>query len=137
MIGMEGFFTSDKAEEGILLPLYLPDGRKSEHWLKIRGVDSREFRIAETLAKRKAVIASQIEDDTKRAEAALDARIALASTLVIAWSFEEELTEKAVIEFFKKAPQIVDAVDRISGDRSLFFALSSQNSTTGSSEKLS
>lgn len=34
---MESFFTRENANEGIELPLLLPDGTKTEHWLRIRG----------------------------------------------------------------------------------------------------
>ena len=46
-LGMSAFFTRDRANEGIELPLYLPNGRKSEHWLRVLGVDSDAFRLAE------------------------------------------------------------------------------------------
>lgn len=40
---MESFFTRENANEGIELPLLLPDGTKTEHWLRIRGVDARRI----------------------------------------------------------------------------------------------
>ena len=46
---MDAFFTRGKANEGVQLPLYLPDGSKSEHWVRILGVDSDIFRAAEEL----------------------------------------------------------------------------------------
>ena len=50
---MESFFTRENANEGIELPLLLPDGTKTEHWLRIRGVDADGFRKAEARSKRK------------------------------------------------------------------------------------
>ena len=37
---MNAFFTRGVANEGVQLPLYLPTGEKSEHWVRILGVDS-------------------------------------------------------------------------------------------------
>ena len=35
--GMDEFFTRGKANEGVQLPLYTPDGSKSEHWVRVLG----------------------------------------------------------------------------------------------------
>lgn len=134
-MSMTEFYTTEAAEEGIKLPLYRPDGTQSDHWLTIRGVDSVHFRVAETIAKREAAKAASISDDEKRAEAGLDARTRLAASLVIGWSFDEKCTLSAVIEFLKKAPQITDAIDRVAGDRALFFGIASASSVDGSMQK--
>lgn len=136
MTGMTEFYTSQSAEDGVTIPLYKPDGSKSDHSIKIRGVDSEVFRIAETLAKRKAVDIGRLTDENERAAAALNARIELAASLVIGWTFDEKCTHQNVVRFFQNAPQIVDMVDRIAGDRSLFFALKGKGSADGLSQSL-
>ena len=50
---MNAFFTRGVANEGLQLPLYLPNGEKSEHWVRVLGVDSDSFRAAEAESKRK------------------------------------------------------------------------------------
>jgi hypothetical protein len=133
-MSMTEFYTSQSAEDGVVLPLYKPDGSKSDHTIKIRGVDSEVFRIAEALAKRRAVDVGRLTDENDRAAAALNARIELAASLVIDWTFDEKCNHANVVKFFQNAPQIVDMVDRIAGDRSLFFALKGSGSVDGSNQ---
>jgi hypothetical protein len=127
-LGMEAFFTREKANEGIEIPLYLPDGTKTEHWLRIRGVDSDHFRLAEAESKREAMRVAMIEDPLERAKAIADAKLSLITALVISWSFEEECTHENVKEFFRQAPQIADAVDQVASKRALFFGKGSSSS---------
>jgi len=81
VVSMEAFFTREKANEGIEVPLYLPSGEKSEHWLRIRGVDSDHFRLAEADSRRKAIDIATIEDTLERAKAIADAKLALIAEL--------------------------------------------------------
>lgn len=127
-LGMEAFFTRERANEGIEIPLYLPDGTKTEHWLRIRGVDSDHFRLAEAEIKRDAMRVAMIEDPLERAKAIADAKLNLIAALVISWSFEKECTLENVKEFFRQAPQIADAVDQVASKRALFFAKRSSSS---------
>ncbi len=133
-MSMSDFFTAEKAEQGIKLPLFRPDGTKSDHWIKVRGVDSREFRIAESIAKRNGMAIAQMGEE-ERAIALLDSRIDLIASLVIEWSFDEDCNRDSVVVFLKKAPQVADAIDRIAGDRSLFFGIASSDSVDGSMQK--
>lgn len=127
-LGMEAFYTRERANEGIEIPLYLPDGTKTEHWLRIRGIDSDHFRLAEAESKRDAMRVAMIEDPLERAKAIADAKLSLIAELVISWSFEKECTHENVKEFFRQAPQIADAVDQVASKRALFFAKRSSSS---------
>lgn len=127
-LGMEAFYTRERANEGIKIPLYLPDGTKTEHWLRIRGIDSDHFRLAEAESKRDAMRVAMIEDPLERAKAIADAKLSLIAELVISWSFEKECTHENVKEFFRQAPQIADAVDQVASKRALFFAKRSSSS---------
>lgn len=129
MSELSDFFTREKANEGIEVPLYLPDGGESEHKLTIRGVDSDAFRQAETEAKRRAL---ELAADGKEPE---DGRLALLAPLVAAWTFDEPCTPDNVRRLLKEAPQIADAVDRIAVRRSLFFAARPSNSKPSPSPK--
>lgn len=126
--GMEAFFTREKASLGVKLPLYEPSGAKSEHWLRIRGIDSDEFRAAEADARRDAMRVAAIEDLEERRLAIQDTQRSLIATLVIDWSFDQECTHENVMKFFREAPQIQDAVDKAASRRALFFASGSSDS---------
>lgn len=126
--GMEAFFTRAVANQGIEVPLYLPDGTKSAHWVRIRGVDSDEFRAEEAESRRQVMDIAMMEDKAARASAVAESKLRLIASLVIAWSFPKPCTREAVVEFFREAPQIADAVDRVASRRSLFFAGRSSSS---------
>lgn len=125
---MEAFYTREKANAGVKVPLYTPDGAKSEHWLRIRGVDSDAFRDAEAESKRDTFRVANIEDLAERAKAITDAKRGLIASLVISWSFEQECSIENVKAFFRQAPQIADAVDQVASKRALFFAPRSSSS---------
>ena len=115
---MESFFTRENANEGIELPLLLPDGTKTEHWLRIRGVDADGFRKAEARSKRKMLeIAAEKDLDKRDAE------------VVIGWSFDNPCTEAEIKRLFREAPQIAEQVDRTAYDRARFFGNSSKGSS--------
>ena len=126
--GMDAFFTREKANAGIEVPLYTAAGTKSEHSIQIRGVDSDLFRQAEAESKRDAMRIAGIESQEERSKAIIEAKLKLLAALVISWTFEQECTQANVIEFFRNAPQIADAVDQVASKRSLFFAQESSNS---------
>lgn len=119
--GMDAFFTRQKANEGLQLPLYLPNGTKSEHWVRILGVDSDAFREAEAESKRDAFRVAALEDPRERAEAIQSGKRRLLAVLVVAWSFDKPCTRENVEAFFREAPQIMDAIDTAAGRRALFF----------------
>lgn len=133
-INMEAFFTREKANEGVEVPLYLPSGEKSNHWIRIRGVDSDHFRLAEADSRRQAMNIATIDDTLERAKAIADAKLALIAELVISWSFEQECTLENVKDFFRQAPQIADAVDQVASKRALFFGRGSSSSQSSLSQ---
>jgi hypothetical protein len=128
---MEQFYTAAAAEEGVELPLYLPNGEKTEYFLRVRGIDSDKFRIADAQSKRGAVVIAAIDDDEKRTKALLDMRIKLAATLVIDWNLSEPCTLANVEKLFRNAPQLLEMVDRVASQRSLFFSRKQTNSASG------
>lgn len=134
---MKEFYTRQKANEGVKLPLFHPDGTKSEHWFMVRGIDSDQFRKAEARAKRKAVEFAQIDDQDKRADAIRETELSCIAELVAGWSFEEECTSENVVNFLREAPQIADAVNRYAARRADFFSKKSGSSATGPKRKSS
>lgn len=134
---MKEFFTRQTANEGVQLPLFLPDGTATEHWLKVRGVDSDEFRRAEAAAKRKAIEIAQIENEQKRAEAVRETELGCIAALIAGWSFPEPLTNDNVVNFLREAPQIADMVNRFAARRSEYYSKKFTSSATGSKPKSS
>jgi predicted restriction endonuclease len=128
--GMESFYTREKANSGVEVPLYRPDGSKSEHHFLVRGVDSDVFRTAEAEARRKTMEIAMISDSLEKAKAIQTAKLTLIAHLVISWSFDQECTIENIVNFFREAPQIADAVDQVASKRALFFAQRSSNSET-------
>lgn len=129
-LGMEAFFTRTRANEGIDIPLVLPDGTRSEHWIKIRGVDSDEFRLADAAERRKGMEIAMMESTLEKAVAIEEAKTSLIASLIISWSFEQECTTENIKKLLREAPQISDAIDTVASRRSLFFERKSAPSKT-------
>lgn len=127
-VGMDAFFTSERASEGVKIPLTDPLGRKTDHWLLIIGVDSEEFRLADAAAKRRASKLAIDKDGEEKDRAIMDLRRDLTATLVKGWSFDTPFSHAAVVDFFKKAPQIESSVDLAATRRALFFKNESEHS---------
>lgn len=127
-VGMSAFFTRQKANDGIKIPLYLPDNTESGHWVRILGVDADVFRQTHNTEMRKVAEIVQIKDLAERAEAIEESKRRLLACLVVAWSFDEECTQAGVMDFLREAPHIADAIDRVSNKRALFFGEGSSSS---------
>jgi len=125
MSDIKDFHTRETANKGIDLPLYLPDGSKSEHSITIRGVDSDAFRAAEAQASRRA-----FEEASEGKEPDIEAgkRDMLAS-LIISWTFDQKCTIDARRNLLREAPQIADAIDRVASQRRFFTSGVQPNST--------
>lgn len=129
MSGKKDFFTRDKANEGVKLPLKTPDGKATDHWLQVRSIYSDEFKRKERSLRQDnpaiGAAAKAIKDDKERekflAEKWEESELALIATLVAGWSFDEPCTPEAVVEFLREAPQIARAVNDVSTSRALFF----------------
>ncbi len=128
---MAAFGIMGQSEEGVKLNLTLPDGTETEHWLKVRGADSKAYRTEE--ARQKRLIVEKLnskknkvtpEEELKHME---NARLSLLSSTVCGWSFEEECTTENVKSFLKTAPQIMDQIDGFAADRGNFMRNASSN----------
>jgi|TARA_R110000772_G_scaffold229216_1_gene340061 hypothetical protein len=127
VVGMGSFSIKGRSEDGIKVPLLLPDGEETEHFLMVRGADSAAFRKAQARAHRGALELLKLSKAKKPIDAGdLAMRQAkvqrdLLSNLIAGWSFEAECTPETVSDFFEEAPQIEEMVNEIAGDRSQFF----------------
>ena len=139
MSDMEKFFTRQKAQEGKKVPLSLPDGSPTEHWIVIRGIDSDSYAEA-MAAERRMMIDNTVEVDGKtKIDPAItkDAPLRVLASLVAAWSFEEECNTKNVINLLKEAPQLREELDTITADRKYFFGEEGSGSQSSSPRKRS
>lgn len=129
-VTMEQFFTRQRANEGIELPLDLPDGTPTAHRIRIRGIDSDQFRAANAESRRRLV-----ELTMNREKATVDPleheaeRLRLLASLVVSWTFPQPCTVEGIIELLRQAPQLAEQIDRVAAKRSLFFRNGSPNST--------
>ncbi len=127
---MESFFTRQRANEGIELPLYLPTGEKTAHVLRIRGIDSDAFKTEEAESRRRLLdLAAADLNKAVQASVAQEEKLAILSALVISWTFDMPCTRENVRRFLQEAPQIADQIDRLSSRRQLFFRNGSGNSS--------
>lgn len=128
-LNIEDFFTREKANEGIELPLYAPGSKEpSGHWLRVRGVDSDEFRAANVASQRNlrsALDGNKVPDEQFH----IDQKRLLVASLVAGWSFDTEFNQENLLNFLKNAPQIEEAVNQIATRRNLFFNNGSTAST--------
>lgn len=129
-MSMEKFYTRKQSNDGIKLPLPLPDGSPSGYHLIIKGKYSDDFRINEADMKRKAleVVSKYPEDKKKRDQMLLKLEITFLASLVTGWSLDDEFNTKNVETFLREAPQVRDLVDLSVAKNSLFFGKSSTDS---------
>lgn len=122
------FHTRERANAGIKLPLYTPEGVLTSHWLLVRGRDSDEYQIAHRKAQRglaDLLGKSEAEALAVTRERELD----LFVSLIAGWSFDEPFTDENVRNFLTEAPQIREKVDELASRRDFFFKLQSKLST--------
>ena len=134
---MEQFFTRDNANKGIKLPLYTPDGGETEFYLTILGVDSDAYHKADIRERRKLVTLQADVDGMKDAEkeeyidnAQKQSELEILAALIGGWNLEQECTHENKIKLLVNAPQIADKINKIAGNRKLFFSEGQSNSSS-------
>lgn len=143
MSDMDLFKIRDLANEGIKVDLATPDGKSTDHWLKVRSIWSDDFQAA-----RAEVLRLSVEDGKKaaglkgkeaekaRKEGATRRQAALIASLISDWSFKDKpCTDANKLQFMLDAPQIRARVEQIADADQLFFAKRSPASSPGASRK--
>jgi len=122
--GMDAFNVTKLANEGVKMPLTLPDGTATDEFLMVCGADSHVFRAEQAKANRQLLkLAKNQKMDPDKAEHQRQAiQRGLVAVLVVDWSFDEECSKGAVMRFFEASPQIQMEVDNFAGNRTHFFA---------------
>ena len=120
---LSDFFTLGALEKGKKLPLTLPDGTETEHYLMVMGSDAPAARKAMLEAMR------MMRDEAKEkmpvdAEEDLQQRVNLhyRSVLAFDWSFPVPYTKEAVTELLINNPGLALEVEKLASDRTRFFA---------------
>lgn len=131
-VGMEAFNVSKLSNEGVELPLTLPDGTPTEEFLIVGGADSKAFRNHMARANRdklKIVKRTKSKEadpaETTRLTADIDRE--LVASLIVGWSFAEPCDKVNVCKFLADAPQVQAQVDSFAGNRANFFVKPPQN----------
>ena len=127
MSSMESFYTREKANKGIKVPLSLPNGEDSGQFFIVRGIDSDEFRKADAKALRIAMVIAEVKDAEEKEQIAKDMQMDILVSLIADWSLDEECNEENIRKLLTEAPQLADAVDRLAAKRSLFFVKESSD----------
>lgn len=147
---MRIFHTRPAANQGIKVPLSTPDGKPTEYFLTVLGVDSDTFRVRKAEANRNGLLQEALAAGADAVGSSADAirqvteafhrdqKLGLLACLIVGWNFMEDdgttpkpCTEEKVKSFLIDAPQIADMVDRLAANRALFLAESSKASSSG------
>ncbi len=121
--GMAAFNIARKSNEGVKLPLTLPDGTETAEWVKVRGADSKRFRNTQAKANRERLknVKKKSQEPAQVAQQDADITRRLVASLVSDWSFPEECNEANIVKFLADAPQIQEAIDLFADQRVNFF----------------
>lgn len=138
-MGLEQFYTRDKANEGRKLPLYTPDGQQTEEWLLVRHVWSDAFIHAEESSLREArdaiLAMGDKSDPAEVAKLQASAKRRVLASLVAGWSFDMPCTPESAADFLANAPQIAEQINTFAADSKGFFGDGPRNSKRGSKAK--
>lgn len=121
------FHTLAGSNKGARCILNAPDGKPTEAWIDVRGVDSEIFNRANNTSRRAMVEYLEKHGDTKEVRegdafgdfCALQKR-KLRAALVMAWSFEDPCDEAHVLDLFLNAPDVAQQVDVFASKREKF-----------------
>lgn len=135
MASFKDLNTRDSANEGIKIPLTMPDGSETDDFIVIRSIDSDAFRDAEIDGRRAVLRAAEIDDLDERRRLAKESTLNMQVALIKDWSFDEPCTEENIREFLTLAPHIADAIDQLATKRKLFVVKKSTNSDDSQEDK--
>lgn len=121
-------------DAGALLNVLDQSGEPTGETIRVRGVDSDAFAVANRKAQR--ALLAYIEKNPKATgtpeydEFVENNTRELRASLVMEWSFEEPCTKENVLDLFREAPYLAKAVDEFAGKRGNFVSSSPSSSET-------
>ena len=117
--GFEDFFTKDAANAGVKVPLYWPDGRKSDYWLLVAGCDSDVYIQGKLKVDRLGMTRYKSMTDEEAQELHSEEILKLKASCVIDWNMEDNDGQKKahtfenVVTLLRNAPQLVSEIDDV------------------------
>ncbi|OED34508.1 hypothetical protein AB832_07365 [Flavobacteriaceae bacterium (ex Bugula neritina AB1)] len=117
-MNIEDFYTAPAHNAGRRIPLYAPDGSKTEHWLEVLGVDSDSYQKASLNMQRDL---SVIKEEVDREDLLHRYKNKLLASLISDWSFDQECTDEEKEKLLKNAPLIAKEVDLFASNRDNFL----------------
>ena len=123
------FFTLPALEAGKKLPLTLPDGTETEHYLIVIGADApaARRRLLELGREGRDRDESKMSDDEVYDINTVNT-IKYRSSLVTGWSFDTPFSKEAVSELLAQNPGLSQEIELLASNRSRFFAQDSKAS---------
>jgi len=123
------FFTLPALEAGKKLPLTLPDGTETEHYLIVIGADApaARRRLLELGREGRYRDESKMSDDEVY-DINTANTIKYRSSLVIGWSFDAPFSTEAAAELLAQNPGLSQEIELLASNRSRFFAQDSKAS---------
>ena len=123
------FFTLPALEAGKKLPLTLPDGTETEHYLIVIGADApaARRRLLELGREGRDRDESKMSDDEVY-DINTANTIKYRSSLVIGWSFDAPFSTEAAAELLAQNPGLSQEIELLASNRSRFFAQDSKAS---------
>lgn len=137
MSNLDRFKTRAACNNPLRLPLVDPSTKQqTEHWIEILGVDSDAFQQERMESSRRLVeyqrqlkeLQAKLGRDLSPAELQAKAdeynaaeKLQLVASLVVSWSFEDELNRSSVVAFLQEAPLVADYINAAAADRQLFL----------------
>ena len=118
MSSMDSFFITDKAAEGVKLPLLL-DGDEGDHYVIVRGKDCEAYRqaTAESVIRSRDVLLSDATV-AERAKSLVDERFLVLASLIVDWSFDEPVDTENAFKFVSSIPETIAAkIEKLADDR--------------------
>ena len=103
-MNISDFHTVKAHSKARKMPLFSPDGKKSEHYIMVLGRDSSQARAGMADGKRSALEGGDVTE-------AIDL---LHASMIDSWSFPEECSLENKLDLLKNAPSIGDSVDSFS-----------------------
>lgn len=129
MASIKQFFVREKANAGTVVRFGFP----VEGWLRVRGVDSDAFRMAEVEERRQLLKLAEIKDADERKQAinenSREWELRMMASVVCEWGFDEPCTPANVIELLREAPYVLDKVKEVVENRARFFVSESATSS--------
>lgn len=119
-LGIEAFFTRERAHEGVSLPLPGPDGLPSGYHVTIRSTDCDLFRQAQVKRTRENARIFTLPEN-EQDEARKEADYQLLSVLVAGWDLATDCTPENVILLMRNAAYFEEFVNSKATDRRAIF----------------